>query len=67
MKIKVMKRPEKKIHRREFLEKEFTRMVMVKSLEHGEAVVEVASTRTVEPSVNIDDVTKSEEAVPEGP
>ena len=47
--------------------KEFTRMVIVKSLEHGEAAVEVASTRTVDPSVNIEDVTKSEEAVLEGP
>ena len=42
-------------------------MVMVNSLEHGEAEVEVATTRTVEPSVNIDEVTKSEEAVAEGP
>ena len=42
-------------------------MVIVKSLEQGEAAVEVVITRTVEPSVNIDEVTKSVEAVPEGP
>ena len=42
-------------------------MVMVKSLEQGDAAVEVATTRTVEPSVNIDEVTKSVDAVPEGP
>ena len=47
--------------------KEFTRIVMVNSLEQGEAAVEVATTRTVEPSVNIDEVTKSEEAVAVGP
>ena len=46
---------------------EFTRIVIVKSLKQGEAVVDVATTRTVEPSFNIEEVTKSVDAVPEGP
>ena len=46
---------------------EFTRMVMVKSLKQGDAIVEVAITLTVEPSVNIDEVTNKVDAVPEGP
>ena len=46
---------------------ELTRIVIVKSLKQGEAVVDVATTRTVEPSVNIEEVTRSVDAVPEGP
>ena len=47
--------------------KELTRIVMVKELKQGEAIEDVACTRTVEVSDNVPEGTNKVEAADEGP